>query len=522
MADTANNAYEAVPFEGLAVLHSHPDRLAVLGTLLGMTPAPANQCRVLELGCGEGVNVVALAAALPGSQFVGLDLSVKSIAKGQEMATALGLKNVSLRVADLNAMPADLGQFDYVIAHGFYSWVPEAVRDRLLAACRAHLAPQGLAYLSYNTYPGSHQREMLREMMLFHVRALPKPAEQIHEAMAFLSYLTDGLPANDPYGAFLRTEVGAMRQRPRSHILHDDLSEIFYPVYLHEFVYHAQQHGLQFAAEADWLEAPEPPFRPAMVEHLAGLARANQIVEREQLIDFLTCRRFRRTLLCHANVKPNWQWKAEQLASFRLASSATSVAPAAGAPAEAPQEFRAPTGATFSAAQPLAKAALAHLVSLWPCSCTFTELSHALSETAGATPAEDFNSKLAATLFAAMRQGVIQLRLSQPVLVRQAGEYPLASALARHQVKSAVKVTSLLHETVTMNELFPRVLLGLLDGSRNRRLLLRDLVPAVTAVRDRLGAKDPDRQDLEAKLKDLPAELDKHLAAFGRFALLVK
>ena len=72
------------------------------------------------------------------------------------------------------ALPA-LGEFDYVIAHGVYSWIAPAARDALLAACRGHLAPGGVAYVSYDVLPGGHLREITRQMLRWHLREVDEP-----------------------------------------------------------------------------------------------------------------------------------------------------------------------------------------------------------------------------------------------------------------------------------------------------------------------------------------------------------
>ena len=49
-----------------------------------------------------------------------------------------------------------------------YSWVPPDVQDAILRVCSRNLAPNGIAYVSYNTYPGWHVRMMAREMLVEH------------------------------------------------------------------------------------------------------------------------------------------------------------------------------------------------------------------------------------------------------------------------------------------------------------------------------------------------------------------
>ena len=162
------NPYYAVRYPGYSRTEAHPARFGAVATWCGMQPAPIHHCRVLEIGCGDGAQILPMADMFPGSHFMGIDLAPGTIAVAREIAERAGLKNVTLEAMDLMEVGSSLGEFDYIIAHGFLSWVPQQVRDKLLSVCRELLAPQGCVYISYNTLPGCHWRLMLRVLLLFH------------------------------------------------------------------------------------------------------------------------------------------------------------------------------------------------------------------------------------------------------------------------------------------------------------------------------------------------------------------
>ena len=143
--------YPSFPF-----VQTHPDRLATLALLAGLNPAPVDKCRFLEVACGEGANILSMAYTLPNSTFLGLDLGKTPIEKANAAIAALGLKNVRCLCQNLLDFDAGGQKFDYVVAHGFYSWVPQIVRDKLMALISEVLAPHGVAYISYNVYPGCY------------------------------------------------------------------------------------------------------------------------------------------------------------------------------------------------------------------------------------------------------------------------------------------------------------------------------------------------------------------------------
>src|SRR5579875_1534709 len=163
-----------------------------MAALHGLSPAPIESCRVLEIGCSEGGNLIPMAYALPGATFTGFDLAAQPIARGQERIRHLGLQNIRLFQADLTSVASapdqgGLGEFDYILAHGLYSWMQAPVRDRLLGLCAEHLAPQGIAFISYNALPGAPLRRIMRDAIQLRPEPAPSLSEQIDSGLQLLS-----------------------------------------------------------------------------------------------------------------------------------------------------------------------------------------------------------------------------------------------------------------------------------------------------------------------------------------------
>ena len=139
-----NSLYDQVAYRTFPRRQTHPDRLAAIARFFGMNPVPPAACRVLEIGCGNGGNLIPLAYYLPQSQFTGIDLAAAPIAAARAMAGDLGLHNIDLRVADLRNLGAEQGAFDYIFAHGLYYWIPAEARDGQPGPAGADGAPGGL------------------------------------------------------------------------------------------------------------------------------------------------------------------------------------------------------------------------------------------------------------------------------------------------------------------------------------------------------------------------------------------
>jgi SAM-dependent methyltransferase len=222
-----------------------------------------------------------MAYYLPGSEFVGIDLARTAISSAGKMARDLGLRNIELRRSDLRSPGAGDDKFDYIVAHGLYSWVPAEVRDALLAICRERLAPQGVAYISYNLFPGRYERHALREMLLWATRGIRDPRKRLAAARRF------------PETAELPDDI----------LFHDDLAPVNEPSWFHEFVEHARRHRLQFLGEADPHEMFDPQGR---LQDLDG----------EQREDWRKQRSFRQTLLCRSEVALRRQAQAADMYQF--------------------------------------------------------------------------------------------------------------------------------------------------------------------------------------------------------------
>jgi SAM-dependent methyltransferase len=231
------NLYDAVRYTTYPRIETHPDRLAAVALLHGIEAAPVVRCRVLEIGCGDGGNLVPMAYFLPASHFTGIDLAASSIADGNAAIAALKLTNISMRVANIRDF-APACEFDYILVHGVYSWVAPDVRDRLMELCGELLAPNGVAYVSYNAWPGRRERHDLRLVLLERLTGITGPARRIAAARRILGSL--GTP-----------EADAMARSSDDILFHDDLAPVNDPVSLQEFTAHAARHGLQYLGEAD-------------------------------------------------------------------------------------------------------------------------------------------------------------------------------------------------------------------------------------------------------------------------------
>jgi SAM-dependent methyltransferase len=508
-ADPVHTAYDEVLYPSITYPQTHPGRLATVAFLRGMCPAPIDRCRVLELGCGAAGNLIPMAFHLPNSEFVGLDLAQRPIVSGQSFAAELGLRNITLHSMDLcHARAEQLGHFDFIIAHGVYSWVPQPIRERILAICREMLNPQGVAYISYNAYPGNHFRDLVRGMMRFHVSGFESPMDKIGQARGLLRFLSESRAQPDYYIEAIRAEFERTVKYADEAFFHDDLSEVNRPFYFYEFIADAKRHGLQFVGEASANELNSEKFTPQAVQRMNELEAADEIV-REQFKDFLRACGFRQTLLCRAELElapdllvervPQLYAICDAIRVERITSDGACVA-----------VFRRARGDEIETTHPLVTATFTHLCSQCPRSVSFKKLLETAQAVVGQPenlPQADGTMILAKALAKAYRAGSLLLSVFPEQVINWVGDRPAVSELARLQLRHGICATDQLHITHKFPDLFARQLVLFLDGTRDQEMLARDLIEFARST----AATVYENGEPVKSLDELPAVVERRL-----------
>jgi 2-polyprenyl-3-methyl-5-hydroxy-6-metoxy-1,4-benzoquinol methylase len=467
--------YDAIPYAAQANAQSHPTHLATVATLLGLSPPDAATARVLEVGCSDGANLLPMAYTLPHARFTGCDIANRPIAEARKSAQELGLRNVEFQERDLATLTSGGETFDYILAHGVYSWVPAPVRDALLALARARLSRNGILFVSFNVYPGCRVRQAAWEVLHHHVDGIADPRARLDAARAFAALVAEPQATQTETDAFLRQEFAKLARQSDSALFHDDLAVPNDPVYFHEFAAHLARHGLTFLGEAKLSTMTAAGLAPRMQQLLSGMDR----LVREQYLDFARLRRFRQSLVCRSDATPSQASAAQRVLAMHAAASMTLVRAAAEGKA-----FADPPGDANARAL---RTLLERLVREAPRVVGVAEVATWI-DAAQAKPA-------AALLAEACYAGSVDLYTHPPPLAVAAGERPQASAVVRWQIAHDRRLTNLRHEPLRIDDRQALDLLSRLDGTRTRSELAGG---ALTAER-----------------------IDAHLAQFALHGLLV-
>jgi SAM-dependent methyltransferase len=469
---------------------THLDRLAALATLHGLRPAPPDRCSVLELGCGLGGNLIAMAEVYPESTFLGIDRSRRQAAAGRRTVRALGLPNITLRQQDILSFSAPDERYDYIICHGVYSWVPEEVQARILQIAGACLAPQGVAYVSFNTYPGWHLRGALRDMLRRHVGASGKgkPAERIERARALLRDLGSLSSERGPAHAYLASEVRLLGAMDDAYLLYEHLVERNQPCYFADFAAAAAGSGLQYLTDAETFRS----FPGHLGEEAEAACQGLDPIERQARLDLLDARFFRRALLCRGEVTVRRTLSPSDLRPLYLTSR---LRPMSKRPQVVVGQQGEEVALHFqcegqkrgvSAHHPLLQAALLQLYEHRPRGLSFPALCAAayeqVHERAPRRLPRAAVERLGKDLFELLALGYLDVGRGTPAYVTRPGPRPRATALCRLQARRGgdQACTSLLHQSVEVDDL-DRLLLARLDGETGVRALCAAVAELITS-----------------------------------------
>ncbi len=508
-------SYDVLEYPSKFFLQTHPDRLASLATLLGMTPHPVENCRVLELGCGNGSNLISHAFGLPDAAFIGIDLGEKHIVEAKRSAAELGLSNIEFHNLDLmDLSAADFGKFDYITAHGLFSWVPEAVRVRTLTLFREMLKENGIGYISYSAFPGAHHRQMVQEIMRFHTRDVSEPAEKVEKAISFLGFLTENTSERDVFQRILHHDLQRHNNHDPADIFHDDLSDMNRAYYFHEFATLLSDAGLQYLAEA---ELHAMGTHGLSADAKAFIESVTDIVEKEQYLDFLRGRIFRQTLFCHKEIDLRRDPLPDVIDKFLFASSVEPQSTNPELASKKVEKFIGFKGIGIEIDQPLAKAALFYLGSVWGRRVKFAELivnARALLEEQGFST-DDWDEQIETCrkilLQICLGTNLVEMHVSEAGPLTEVSLRPEVNALSRWQLKNADNVLTRLNIDMKIEDAVSRHLLELLDGTRNKLQLLpamKDFIRKTDGIEDKSGL-----------LNDLPGWLDESLTKLACLGL---
>ena len=514
-----SNYYDAVPYDSHPFPQTAAEHLEAIAFLFGLETPPPAGARVLELGCASGGNLIPFAARHPGASALGVELSPMQARRGVQAVERAGLANLRLRTFDIADIDDAFGQFDYIICHGVYSWVPQPVQEAILRVCSRNLAPQGVAYVSYNVYPGWKSREIVRDAMVLRGGPRDEPEEKLSYARGMLDFLEQSARPGSVLKATLEDMMPIVRSASASYLMHEFLEPCNAPCYFKEFVARANTLGLAYLADAE----PATMFVQNYGEHVRGpLLRecgGSQLMM-EQYLDFLVNRTFRQSLLVKQERSAQIRYRLDPARLRQLEYAGVFFAEDGGPLTldAREQPCHALRNLKVTLRLPVHKAVALVLDERYPASVPVPTLLTAVSERIG-EPRATVEAFVMAMLEELLILGAVRVRRAPVDAAAHVPEHPRALAAVRNAPELALaagaqaSACNQWHEQVPLSVL-ERCLLPLLDGAHSHEALAEFLAGEARAERLRFikdeqpltednALREFTRQQVALALKDL-------------------
>jgi len=515
-------SYDRKPYAGNPYYYTHPSVLTAFGVLYGLSPSDPAECRVLELGCGDGNNLIPMAYEFPESSFTGIDLSPVQINTGLKTIDSLGLENINLSTGSIMDINDDNGSFDFIIVHGVYSWVPSEVRDKILDVCRNNLSDQGIAYISYNVLPGWRFNQSMRDLFLYRTRHIKDPDQKAQAAMDLCNtILKETANGNSVHDVQLRFFGKTLQDFPNmsSYLLHEYMETHNTCFYFHQFAGDLDNHGLQYICDADQASFELDSLSPdtaAVFEEISENAE-----EVEQYIDFCKNTHFRRSLLCHKEVNLNSDYRLDTIQHLYAATEVAPVLDSPDSPAEGATAFKTASGRQFKTTDRFAQTVLQKLSRIKPCTIRADILIQTLLHQDSSRTRSDIQKeteKMGHVIYTLFFNGVLELLGAERQCVPEAGHFPKASLVSRLQAPSR-RITNLCHRIILMDDDMACFVLAHLDGTLDQDSLCDLMTEAVETGKIHLPALDTTHS--ETIRKSMSHQLNSILEQLPRCGVLI-
>lgn len=497
-------SYDELPYASYPFADSHPSRLAGIASIFGLNPVGIENARVLELGCASGGNLTPMAFYFPNAHFVGVDYSSVQINEGIQTIQKLGLRNVELKHMSVTQINPDFGLFDYIICHGVYSWVPTEVQDAILRVCRENLTDNGLAYVSYNVYPGWKTHEIARDAMLFHTRNISNLAEKVPHGRGMIEYMQQTSAENSTFRQIMNHELNMIQNAEPYYIAHEFLEAHNSPNYFKDFNARVEAQGLTYLGDSQLPSMFVETLGAENKSRLLNVCEGEQVLL-EQYIDFITNRTFRQTILVKAKLASSIERSLNNANLKKIAYQCLATRTESSELPPNAEKYEANNGnRNVMVYTPTQKATMSVLKNAWPNPMSYDELKNQVTDQNKAHFIERELLQLLEQLLIAGFISPWNNTFGTQYSIDKMPEQPKITPLVAQYAQCTNQLVSHLHQSLQSN-LVMDILLPLLDGNHDTNAL-------VDAVRHAAANNQINFESQSTKeIMTDPAELEKEI-----------
>lgn len=464
--------YETVPYIGYPIPAMHPRRLAWTARVKGGPRPELEHARVLEIGCGDGANLLSVLAFEPGWSGLGIDASPHALGLARTGALRGGITRATFAVMDIATAEVEPEAWDFVLAHGVYSWIDPDRRAALRRLVRRALAPTGLAAISFNALPGWGVRGRIRDILL---RAGD------HDPMELLTRLRALTSADHPWARMLSHELDLARGARPDYLAHEYLEEHNEAFWVGDVARPAMADGLAWVGDSQFDLAAGRSGE--MARELLGVDG----LRGEELADLVTYCQLRSLVFCRDDApRPPAATDAELLDEAFVSGVVTPTTEEFDVRAGVESVMRSAEGMDILVTEPLCKMALDELARIHPDALTAAELAERARERLGLLgvhPASAEETALRDGILRLWRAGALELRLHRPRVRTAAPSPATVSAFTRWEAEMRPAVSTPIGTFLQLED-EQRASIRALDGSGEAPTGLVELLAAWGLVAD--------------------------------------
>ena len=277
-----------------------PAWLAFTAVSLGHRPPDLSRpFRWAELGCGNGFTAAVVAAAYPQAEVWAMDFNPAHIEVARDLSQRAGLANLTFieaSFADLAETPAArMPAFDFITAHGVYSWIAPEHRRQITDFVRDRLRPGGLFYNSYNDVVGWAAMLPVRALMRTVAEATPGTSDEaLGPITALIGTLREGGAGFFKVNPAVESKLETLQRVDPRYVVHEYLNAHWHPLMFTDVAGEAAEAKCSFVGSATLTDNIETTSVPP--DLLAAFRGIRDVRLKETVRDFASAQSFRRDI----------------------------------------------------------------------------------------------------------------------------------------------------------------------------------------------------------------------------------
>ncbi|MEA3089888.1 MAG: hypothetical protein QOJ04_1230 [Caballeronia sp.] len=259
-----------------------------------VSPPSLEKFTYCELGFGQGLTSLILAATHPNGDFYACDFNPLHVLGASSIRDEARLPNLTLlenSFGDLAQGQVELPMFDYITMHGIISWISDETRAQIMRFLTRYLKPGGVVQVSYNAMVGCAQVLPLQRLLMLGTAGAGEGGDAWTKASGLAAKMVNLDALHFKRNPDSQGRVEGFDKQDTRYLVHEYLHEKWTPFYFTDIAREMAGAKLSFAGSARFAHmSPVGWLGDAQRDMLETVADP---IEAEELRDYFANRGFR-------------------------------------------------------------------------------------------------------------------------------------------------------------------------------------------------------------------------------------